>query len=126
MNREGPTMTEKINAIKEVLVKLAGEVPDVASLEQAQYAYRKIIYFAGLKFLETFSDAAIGPDPSSSGHDDGKSVSGGKAPRGPHNHGAPVGGPHITGPCLYGAPVGGPHITVIKLVDLVLCVNCPD
>jgi hypothetical protein len=120
-------MTEKINAFKEVLVELAREVPDVASLEQAQYAYRKIIYFSGLKLLETFSEAAIGPNPSSSGDDDGNSASGGKALRRPHTHGAPPGGPHINyGPCISGAPVGGPHINVLKLVDLVLCVSCPD
>ena len=118
-------MTEKINAVKDVLVRLAGEVPDVASLEQAQYAYRKIIYFSGLKLLETFSEAAIGPDPSSSGNDNSNSTSGGKGTRGPHTQGAPPGGPHIYGPCLSGAPVGGPHINVLKLVDLVLCVSCP-
>lgn len=122
-------MTETTKAIKEVLVELAGEVPEVPSLEQAQYAYRKIIYFAGLKILETFSEAAIGPDPSSSGDDDCNSASGGKGTRGPHIQGAPPGGPHIHsappgGPCISGAPVGGPHIHVLKLVDLVLCVSC--
>jgi hypothetical protein len=126
------TGKKPIKAIKEVLVKLAGEVPDVSSLKQAQYAYRKMIYFAGLKILETFPEAAIGPDPSSGDVDDGgHRESGSGAPPGPHIYSAPP-GPHIygapPGPHIYyicGAPPG-PHINVVKVVDLVLCLNCPD
>jgi len=125
-----------IKAIKELLVKLAGEIPDVSSLEQAQYTYRKMIYFAGLKILEIFPEAAIGPDPSSGDASDGgrrESASG--APPGPHIYSAPPGphinyicgatpGPHINYIC--GATPGGPHINVVKVVDLVLCLDCPD
>jgi hypothetical protein len=122
-----------IKAIKELLVKLAGEIPDVSSLEQAQYTYRKMIYFAGLKILETFPEAAIGADPSSGdGSDGGRRESAGGAPPGPHTYAATP-GPHIyaatPGPHIYyicGAPPGGPHINVVKVVDLVLCLDCPD
>src|SRR6202020_2600694 len=37
---------------------------DGPSLEQAQYEYRKTIYFAGLEILKTFSESVIGRDPS--------------------------------------------------------------
>jgi hypothetical protein len=131
-NREGPAMTKgkkAIKPIKEVLVKLAGEIPDVSSLEQAQYAYRKMIYFAGLKILEAFPEAVIGPDPSSDdGDDEGHRESAGRAPPGPHIY-AITPGPHINHICgpLYAYGITpGPHINVIKIVDLVLCLNCPD
>jgi hypothetical protein len=121
---------------------------DGSSLEQAQYEYRKTIYFAGLKILETFSEAVIGRDPCSGGAESG----GGAAahadgpPPGVHIYGPPPGvhiygpppGVHIYGPpppppyggCGYGPHADGPppggHINaVIKLVEVVLSLKPP-
>jgi hypothetical protein len=79
---------------------------DGSSLERAQYEYRKMIYFEGLKILETFSESVIGRDPSSGG---GRMYmeSGGGASSGAHANGPPPGG-HIYGspPIPWGAPPG--------------------
>jgi hypothetical protein len=54
-------------AFKEELLRLVEKIPDGPSLLQAQYAYRQIIFFMGLKILETFPEAAIGLPPSGRG-----------------------------------------------------------
>jgi hypothetical protein len=54
----------KRSALKAEVLRLAENIPDDPSLAQAQYAYRQIIYFMGLKILETFPEAAIGLPPS--------------------------------------------------------------
>jgi hypothetical protein len=107
-NREGHNMAKQ-DASNE----------DGSSLEQAQYEYRKTIYFAGLKILETFSEAVIGRDPC----DGREPESGGAAtaqaagpppgpPAGGHIYGPPAGA-HIYGPPagahIYGPPAGA-HI----------------
>lgn len=58
----------KRSALKAEVLRLAESIPDDPSLAQAQYAYRQIIYFMGLKILETFPESAIGLPPS--GRDD--------------------------------------------------------
>jgi hypothetical protein len=125
----------------------------LSKLEQAQYEYRKTIYFAGLKILETFSEAVIGRDPSRGGepgaHADGP-------PPGQHIYGSPpplpwgappgvhiyIYGPapgvHIYGPpppppcggygpppVTDGPPPGGHIYGIIKLVESVLCLKPP-
>jgi hypothetical protein len=124
---------------------------DGSSLEQAQYEYRKTIYFEGLKILETFSEAVIGRDPSRGGEPYTESGGGEHAngpPPGQHIYGSPpvawgpppgvhiyIYGPppglHIYGPpppppsvCGYGPPPGG-YINVIKLVEVVLSLKPP-
>jgi hypothetical protein len=99
-----------------------------SSLEQAQYEYRKTIYFAGLKILETFSEAVIGRDPSDcaepitneSGGGAGAHADG--APPGGHIHGPGPSGPPPCGrgPHTEGAPPGGHIHAVIKLAEVVL------
>jgi hypothetical protein len=99
-NREGQTMAKQ-DASNE----------NRPSLEQAQYEYRKTIYFAGLKILETFSEAVIGRDPS-----DGRALthleSRDGAPAEAHADKPPP-GKHIYGspPIAYGPPPGG-HIYI--------------
>jgi hypothetical protein len=114
---------------------------DGSSLEQAQYEYRKTIYFAGLKILEAFSEAVIGRDPS----DGREPESGGGAtaqaagpppgpPAGGHIYGPPAGGhiygppglpPYGCGPQMDGAPPGGHIYAVVKLVEVVLSLKPP-
>jgi len=72
---------------------------DRPSLEQAQYEYRKTIYLAGLKILETYSDAVIGRDPSVS-REAIPLESGGGAPTEAHAHGQPP------PPIAWGPPPG--------------------
>jgi hypothetical protein len=72
---------------------------DGSSLEQAQYEYRKTIYFAGLKILETFSGAVIGRDPSVR-REAIHLESGGGAPTEAHAHGPPP------PPIAWGPPPG--------------------
>jgi hypothetical protein len=72
---------------------------DRPSLEQAQYEYRKTIYIAGLKILETYSDAVIGRDPSVS-REAIPLDSGGGAPTETHAHGQPP------PPIAWGPPPG--------------------
>jgi len=122
---------------------------DRPSLEQAQYEYRKTIYFAGLKILETYSEAVIGRDPSVS-REPIPLESGGEAPTGAHAHGPPppppppvTDGPpsgwHIYSfgpwpppppppppPPVTDGPPSGWHIyAVTKLVEVVLCLKPP-
>jgi hypothetical protein len=72
---------------------------DRPSLEQAQYEYRKTIYFAGLKLLETYSEAVIGRDPSVS-REAIPLESGGGAPTEALAHGQP------SPPIAWGPPSG--------------------
>lgn len=70
---------------------------DKSSLQQWQFAYKKVIFAMGLKILEKFPQNALGPVPPEEGH------------RG----GAPGGGPIIHHPGHGGgdpAPGGGPII----------------
>jgi hypothetical protein len=118
---------------------------DRPSLEQAQYEYRKTIYFAGLKILETYSEAVIGRDPSVS-REPIPLESGGGAPTEAHAHGPPpppiAWGPpfgwHIYSfgrwppppppppPPVTDGPPSGWHIyAVTKLVEVVLSLTCP-
>jgi hypothetical protein len=89
-----------------------------SSLERAQYEYRKTIYFAGLKILETFSEAVIGRDPSDGGESSSKESGGGAGAHAPAPPPGPPAGGHIFGPSgtppggqAYGPPPGG-HIFV--------------
>jgi hypothetical protein len=54
-------------ALRDEVLRLAEGIPEAPSLRQAQYAYRQIIFFMGLKILETFPEAAIGLPPSGRG-----------------------------------------------------------
>jgi hypothetical protein len=112
---------------------------DGSSLEQAQYEYRKTIYFAGLKILETFSEAVIGQAPSgaqASGAPPGMHIYGGQpmgppigwhiniygAPPGWHINGPP---PPPCGPVTDAAPPGWHINAIIKLVEVVLSLQPP-
>jgi hypothetical protein len=118
---------------------------DGSSLEQAQYEYRKSIYFEGLKILETFSEAVIGRDPSDGGEPSGAHAHG--PPPGQHIYGSPpitwgpppgvhiyiygpppgahIYGPPPCGPVTDGPPPGGHIYGIIKLVESVLCLKPP-
>jgi hypothetical protein len=87
------------NAFKAELLRLVGETPDVSSLQQAQYAYGRIIYLLGLRILEAFPEAAIGPPP----------------------HGE--GGSGIIG--IDGQKPGGYINTIIKVAGTALCLGQP-
>jgi hypothetical protein len=54
----------KHDAFIEEFEKLLGKIPEHYSLSQWQYAYRSVLYSMGLKILEHFPEAVVGPDPS--------------------------------------------------------------
>ena len=127
------------NAFKAKLLRLAGEIPDASSLQQAQYAYGRIVYLLGLQILESFPEAAIGPDPSSEVDHaasqvkaanvaaQAKSVAGaqpgilyvGSGPGFPIRigHGGPFG--------IDGQKPGGYINTIIKIAGTALCLGQP-
>jgi hypothetical protein len=57
----------KRNALRDEVLRLAESIPEEPSLRQAQFAYRQIIFFMGLRILETFPETAIGAPPSGRG-----------------------------------------------------------
>jgi hypothetical protein len=54
----------KHDAFIEDFEKLLAKIPEHYSLAQWQYAYRNVLYSMGLKILENFPQAVVGPDPS--------------------------------------------------------------
>jgi len=106
----------------------------LSKLEQAQYEYRKTIYFAGLKILENFSEAVIGPDPSRGGDPTGALAGGPPPPL--QIFGAPPGWhiniyvpppppPPPCGPGTDGAPPGWHINAIVRLVEVVLSLKPP-
>ena len=43
--------------------KLLDAIPDTLSLPKWQFAYRQVIYSMGLKILQNFPKAVVGPNP---------------------------------------------------------------
>jgi hypothetical protein len=114
---------KRTNAEGHNMAKQDASKENGSSLEQAQYEYRKTIYFAGLKILETFSEAVIGRDPSDGGESVSIESASGTEAAGPRPGGpiyAPPPGPRPGGP-IYGptpGPAGPPpgwHIYTIAL-----------
>jgi hypothetical protein len=73
--------------------QLLDRVPDDFTLEQWQFAYKKVIFAMGLKILELFPENAFGPPPTTS------PIKGGR-------------GPYMAG----GGPTGGPIIHLASAV----------
>ncbi len=44
--------------------KLLGTIPEHYTLAQWQYAYRNVVYSMGLRILERFPEAVVGPEPT--------------------------------------------------------------
>jgi hypothetical protein len=102
---------------------------DKSSLQQWQFAYKKVIFAMGMKILEKFPQNALGPVPIGEGHGGGGQGPGG----GPiiHHHPghgggdpAPGGGPIIHGPAggstLHAAGWGGGPIIHLAIAALEL------
>lgn len=58
MSKSDPLSTE--------FERLLEKVPSTFTLEQWQFAYKKVIFSMGLKILELFPDNAFGPPPTKS------------------------------------------------------------
>lgn len=109
------------SALKTELARLIGEIPDKATLPEAQFAYRQVIFFMGLKILEAFPEAAIGPVERESLARATNAPAGGETGGGGHGGGR---GPETE--AGGGGQTGGGHInTVIKIAGIVLCLKEP-
>jgi hypothetical protein len=109
------------NAFKADLVRLIGEIPDKSTLPQAQFAYRQMIFFMGLRILEAFPEAAIGPVESEDMARATNAPAGGEHGGGGHGGGR---GPETE--AGGGGQSGGGHInTVVKIAGIVLCLKEP-
>jgi hypothetical protein len=107
------TSTSTLDSLVADFERRLGSI-DRSSLQQWQFAYKKVIFAMGLKILEQFPQNALGPEPTEEGHD-----SGAAGPRGgPIIHGGghgtgtgPSPGPS-PGPISHpsGGPWGGPII----------------
>jgi hypothetical protein len=92
--------------------KLLGKIPEHYSLEQWQYAYRNVVYSMGLKILERFPEAIVGPDPATNAV---------KPPQPPQMRVLSAGGPPPALPAGAGGSTGGHRPNVVcKLVCAVL------
>lgn len=112
------TSTSTLDSLVADFERRLGSI-DGSSLQQWQFAYKKVIFAMGLKILEHFPKNALGPPPNAEGPDGGA-----PGPRGGpiiHSPGGGTGtgpGPH-PGPIAHpsGGPWGGPiiHIAIAAL-----------
>jgi hypothetical protein len=78
-----------------------------STLQQWQFAYKRVIFAMGLKILEKFPRNALGPEPTEEDHGGGGEHAGGGGPKGGAEHGGgspfyrPAGGPW--GPIIHTA-----------------------
>ncbi len=83
-------------------------IPESYTLAEWEYLYRSVIFAVGMKILETFPQAAVGPIPPEAGP-----VATSNAQTGPGNM-QPI------RPMTGGGPTGGGHPHIICFVEFVL------
>ena len=109
------TSTSTLDSLVAEFERRLGTV-EKSSLEQWQFAYKKVIFAMGLKILEQFPRNALGPEPIAVGHSGGGGPAGGDPGHaaGPGPTKSPIKG---RGPFADGGGPWGPiiHIAIAAL-----------